>query len=81
MCHRGTGVLACRLDCGFSAINRIVGRNRFIAPSASPESEAPAAIAPSLPSARPTGLELSRAGLLSILAREPTVCRSVGLVR
>ena len=45
------------------------------------ESEAPAAISPSLPSARPTGLELSRAGLLSILAREPTVCRSVGLVR
>ena len=33
------------------------------------------------PSARPTGLEMSRAGLLGILAREPAVCRSVGLVR
>jgi len=33
------------------------------------------------PSARPTGLEMSRAGLLGILAREPAICRSVGLVR
>jgi hypothetical protein len=45
------------------------------------DSDAPAAIAPSPPSARPKGLETSRAGLLTILAREPTVCRSVGLVR
>lgn len=33
------------------------------------------------PSARPMALEMSRAGLLGILAREPAVCRSVGLVR
>jgi hypothetical protein len=45
------------------------------------ETEAPAAVAPSPPSARPTGLEMSRAGLFSLLTREPSVCRSVGLVR
>jgi hypothetical protein len=43
--------------------------------------DAPAAILAPPPSARPTGLEMSRAGLLGILAREPAVCRSVGLVR
>lgn len=31
--------------------------------------------------ARPAALEISRARLLQCLAREPTVCRSVGLVR
>lgn len=41
---------------------------------------AAAVVAPP-PSARPTELEVSRAGLLGILAREPAVCRSVGLVR
>ncbi len=49
--------------------------------SARKEQEAPAAVVPPPPSARPPGLESSRAGLLSCLAREPTVCRSVGLVR
>ena len=33
------------------------------------------------PSGRPVGLEVSRAGLLELLVREPAVCRSVGLVR
>jgi hypothetical protein len=32
-------------------------------------------------SARPAGLEVSRAGLLGLLVREPAVCKSVGLVR
>lgn len=49
--------------------------------SARTESDSPVAIAPPPLSARPTRLETSRAGLLTILAREPTVCRSVGLVR
>jgi hypothetical protein len=31
--------------------------------------------------ARPAGLENLRAGLLGCLAREPAVCRSIGLVR
>jgi len=44
-------------------------------------SEPGAAVVAPPPSARPTGLEMSRAGLLGILAREPAVCRSVGLVR
>jgi len=43
--------------------------------------EAPTAILAPPPGARPTGLEISRAGLLGILAREPAICRSVGLVR
>jgi len=42
---------------------------------------ATAAVVAPPPSARPTGLEMSRAGLLGILAREPAICRSVGLVR
>ena len=42
---------------------------------------AAAAVVAPPPSARPTGLEVSRAGLLGILAREPAICRSVGLVR
>jgi hypothetical protein len=33
------------------------------------------------PAARPAALENLRAALLRCLAREPTVCRSVGLVR
>lgn len=33
------------------------------------------------PAARPAGLENLRAALLRCLAREPTVCRSIGLVR
>jgi hypothetical protein len=45
------------------------------------EAAAAAAVVAPPPSARPTGLEMSRAGLLGILAREPAVCRSVGLVR
>jgi hypothetical protein len=49
--------------------------------SARVEEDAPAAVAPPPPSARPTGLEISRAGLFRCLAREPAVCRSVGLVR
>jgi hypothetical protein len=43
--------------------------------------DAAAALAPSPPAARPAGLENLRAGLLRCLARQPTVCRSVGLVR
>jgi len=39
------------------------------------------AVVPPPPSARPPGLEVSRAGLLGLLVREPAVCRSVGLVR
>jgi hypothetical protein len=42
--------------------------------------DAAAALAP-LPAARPARLENLRAGLLRCLAREPTVCRSIGLVR
>jgi hypothetical protein len=42
---------------------------------------AAAAVMAPPPSARPTVLETSRAGLLGVLAREPAVCRSVGLVR
>jgi hypothetical protein len=49
--------------------------------SARVEKEAPTAMAPPPLSARPTGLESSRAGLLRRLAREPAVCRSVGLVK
>jgi hypothetical protein len=45
------------------------------------QSEDTAAILSPPPSARRTGLELSRAALLRLLAREPTVCRSVGLLR
>ena len=41
--------------------------------------DAPVSVPP--PSARPNALEMSRAGLLGLLAREPAVCRSVGLVR
>jgi hypothetical protein len=33
------------------------------------------------PASRPAGLENLRAGLLRCLAREPNVCRSIGLVR
>jgi len=44
------------------------------------DAAAGAVVAPP-PSARPTRLEMSRAGLLGILAREPAICRSVGLVR
>jgi len=33
------------------------------------------------PAARPAALENLRAALLRCLAREPTVCRSIGLVR
>ena len=43
--------------------------------------EAAAAVAPPPLAARPAGFESLRAGLLKCLAREPTVCRSVGLVR
>jgi hypothetical protein len=39
-----------------------------------------AALAPP-PAARPARLETLRAGLLRSLAREPTICRSIGLVR
>jgi hypothetical protein len=42
--------------------------------------DAVAAVAPP-PAARPARLESLRAGLLRCLAREPTVCRLVGLVR
>ena len=38
-------------------------------------------VLPPPPSARSTRLEISRASLLSLLARVPAVCRSVGLVR
>jgi hypothetical protein len=54
---------------------------RACAGSAQVEKDAPTAVAPPPPSARPTGLESSRAGLLRRLAREPAVCRSVGLVK
>lgn len=40
-----------------------------------------AAALPPPPAVRPAGLENLRAGLLKCLTREPTVCRSVGLVR
>ena len=43
--------------------------------------DAAAALAPPPPAARPATFESLRAGLLRCLAREPTVCRSVGLVR
>jgi hypothetical protein len=42
--------------------------------------DAAAAVTPP-PAARPATLENLRAGLLRSLAREPTVCRSIGLVR
>lgn len=45
------------------------------------EMEAPVAAVPPPASARPSRLEISRASLLSLLARVPAVCRSVGLVR
>jgi hypothetical protein len=45
------------------------------------ETEAPVAVVAPPPSARPTRLEVSRAGLLRLLTRVPAVCRSVGLVR
>jgi hypothetical protein len=54
---------------------------RACARSARVEQEATAAVVPPPPSARPAGLESSRADLLRCLALEPTVCRSVGLVR
>jgi hypothetical protein len=44
------------------------------------KTDAAAALAPP-PAARPARLENLRAGLLRCLAREPTVCRSIGLVR
>ena len=40
-----------------------------------------AAAATPPPAARRAALESLRAGLLRCLAREPTVCRSIGLVR
>jgi hypothetical protein len=40
-----------------------------------------AAAVTSPPAARPATLENLRADLLRSLAREPTVCRSIGLVR
>ena len=43
--------------------------------------DAAAALAPPPPAGRRPGFESLRAGLLRCLAREPTVCRSVGLVR
>jgi hypothetical protein len=43
--------------------------------------EAPVAVAPPPPRARPSRLAMSRAGLLGLLVRVPAVCRSVGLVR
>jgi hypothetical protein len=43
--------------------------------------EAEVAVSPPPPAGRPARLELSRAGLLSLLARVPAVCRSIGLVR
>jgi hypothetical protein len=42
--------------------------------------DAAAAVTPP-PAARPAALENLRAGLLRCLARQPTVCRSIGLVR
>jgi hypothetical protein len=39
------------------------------------------AVTPAPVRARPNGLEANRAGLMRSLAREPAVCRSVGLVR
>jgi hypothetical protein len=42
--------------------------------------DAAAAVTPP-PAARPAALENLRADLLRSLAREPTVCRSIGLVR
>jgi hypothetical protein len=44
------------------------------------ETDAPAAMTLP-PASRPAGLEILRAGLLGCLAREPSVCRSIGLVR
>ena len=43
--------------------------------------DAAAALAPPPPAARPANFENLRAGLLRCLAREPTICRSIGLVR
>ena len=43
--------------------------------------DAVAAVVAPPPAARPAALENLRAALLRCLAREPTVCRSVGLVR
>jgi hypothetical protein len=45
------------------------------------KTDAAAALAPPPPAARSAGLENLRAGLLRCLARQPTVCRSIGLVR
>ena len=54
---------------------------RACARSARLEPEAPAAVVAPPPSARPSGLESSRADLFKCLAHQPTVGRSVGLVR
>lgn len=54
---------------------------RAAARSVLDETEAPIAVAPSPPGARPSRLAISRASLLGLLARVPAVCRSVGLVR
>jgi hypothetical protein len=45
------------------------------------EQEEGTTVIPPPPSARPIGLQTSRAGLLRRLAREPAISRLVGLVR
>lgn len=54
---------------------------RAAARSGQDATEASGTLAPPPLSARPARLEVSRASLLGLLAREPAVCRSVGLVR
>jgi len=54
---------------------------RAAARSVQDATDAPEAVVPPPPSARPPALEVLRAGLLGLLVREPAVCRSVGLVR
>jgi hypothetical protein len=54
---------------------------RSIVRSIPGEGDAPAAITLPPAGSRPTRLETSRAGLLRCLTHEPTVSRSVGLVR
>lgn len=54
---------------------------RAAARSVPDEMDAPVALVAPPAGARSSRLEISRASLLSLLARVPAVCRSVGLVR
>jgi hypothetical protein len=68
------------MSVGESSVRQPKRMRTWVKPGWSEQEEG--AFAPLPPrSARPIGLQTSRAGLLSRLAREPAVSRSVGLVR